>query len=102
MAEASGVDVTKMSVDELKEECRKLNLKISGNKAALQQRVRAALEWRSKGGTPNDSEDDGEDDEELHDCEHEQEDPDIKPTVINQPLTFKHVEDSQTRDGRCL
>lgn len=48
MTETSGLDVTKMSLDELKEECRKLNLRITGNKAALQQRVRTAMEQRDR------------------------------------------------------
>lgn len=100
MAETSGIDVAKMSVNELKEECKKLNLKVSGNKAVLQRRVRAAGSRSGEGASNDDDPEDEEEDEESSNSEGEQENPGTKLTVISQPLTFKDVEDSlQTFSG---
>lgn len=117
MAE-SELNIDELYVDELKEELRKLNLQVSGSKAVLRERLRAAIrkaktstkEGKSKRGEENE-EDDGENDEEI--CEHDsdsnsdsEEDDENDATTVNRrartrlSLTFKDIKDSlQTFSG---
>lgn len=116
MAE-SELNIDELCVGELKEELGKLNLQVSGSKAVLCERLRAAIrkaktstkEVKSKRGEEN--EDHGENDEEIcednsdsnSDCE---EDDENDATTANRrtrtrlSLTFNDIEDSlQTFSG---
>jgi len=44
MAESFEKEIASLSLDELRDKCRGLNLKVSGSKAVLQQRLRVASE----------------------------------------------------------
>lgn len=105
MAEAAGIDLDRMSLEELRDECRKLNLGVTGSKPVLRQRLKTVSEQRdrSEAEDHDDSDDSEGDEEELHNRNEKQENTEVKTMVMQQPLTFKDVEDSLqmfSADGR--
>lgn len=106
MTEPSDIDVTDLSLEELREECRKLSLKVSGNKAELRERLQGALQQKKRPRTSAPAPSEHSEDEDVQDEDAQEEDAEektperTKPTMISQPLSFKDVEDSlQTFSG---
>lgn len=98
MAEKS-VNVDVLSVDELKEELRKMNLRISGSKAILRERLRAAIGEIEDGDREENDEGSGQ--EEDGDSEEDRQEEDSVDGAVARrrgashrtTLTFKDVED---------
>lgn len=104
MAEEA-LNIDALSVDELREELRKLNLQISGSKAVLRDRLRTAIrEAESSANNENEkklSDENSEDDEEGDsDSDNEENEATGRVSATRLPLSFKDVEDSlQTFSG---
>lgn len=97
MTEPSNVDIIDMSLEELQEECRRLNLKVSGNKTELRERLQEALQQRRRPHTPglsgHSEEKDVQDEDDEEEDAQEKNPERTRPTMISQPLSFKGVED---------
>jgi hypothetical protein len=110
------LDINELCVDELKEELRKLNLQVSGSKAVLRERLKAAT-CKARSSAMNrdigksidgeESEKDNEEDDEKNCKDNEgvesdsdnEEDNENDETAASRrattlPLSFKDVEDS--------
>ncbi|XP_026828423.1 uncharacterized protein LOC113562643 [Ooceraea biroi] len=89
------LDVNVLTIDELKEELRKLELPLSGSKAVLRERLRSSK--RSCKTKPRSDDPDDEDDSESEDDEEVEE---RELPKRSQPLPFRDIEDSiQTFSG---
>lgn len=107
------LNIDELFVDELKEELRKLNLQVSGNKTVLRERLRRAtcgeksVAKNVKEGKPKNEETDERDDDndKNGDTSIDSEDDDENVATVNRrsarlPFSFKDVEDSlQTFSG---
>lgn len=100
------LNIDELTVDELKEELRKLTLQVSGSKAVLRERLRTATrkaqvedEGKSRAGEESEEDDEDNDDrkEESSDSE-EDEVHDVmvagRKATVGPTLSFKDVEDS--------
>jgi SAP domain. len=96
MEEGSRLDVDSLNVEELKEELRKLDLRITGSKAVLRERLRSAL---CQDNDDDESASDGEDEQERQ-ANDARGKADPASLAVSQTLSFKDVEDSlQTFSG---
>jgi len=111
-ADKDVIDVDSLKLDELKEELRKLDLEISGSKAVLRERLRAALQQMT--ANARDADDAGNGDTDDDGCSDDESDEDDEETAggsarrmrgravapVTQPLSFRDIEDSvQTFSG---
>jgi len=97
MTESFEKEIASLSLDELREKCRGLNLKVSGNKAVLQQRLRVASEItipEEKNEEEDDDSKEEDDDEDGKEDAAKREGAREKQVIMQQPLAFKDVEDS--------
>ncbi|KAG5319044.1 MOS1T transposase, partial [Pseudoatta argentina] len=106
MAETE-LNVDELSVDELKEELRRLNLKVNGSKAVLRERLRAVV-TRNKKSLPKNADEreskdeeaderDDESDEDVDSSDSANDDENettVRRRAAKLPLSFKDVEDS--------
>jgi len=97
MAESFEKEIASLSLDELRDKCRGLNLKVSGSKAVLQQRLRVASEitiHEEKNEEEDDDSEEEDDDEDGKESTAIREGAREKQMIMQQPLAFKDVEDS--------
>lgn len=93
MSEEAEKELALLSLDELKERCRDQRLKVSGSKSVLVQRLRAASLLDKKDESSDDDKE-GEDSESEEEEVVAREGARAKKAVMQQPLSFKDVEDS--------
>jgi len=102
----SAIDVDSLKLEELKEELQKRDLKISGGKTVLQERLKVAFQQTNADDKNTDDEDDddedggGEDDDGIKSSKKDKEDGSVRPArgtaaiPTSQLLSFKDIEDS--------